>query len=321
MRWKPSILMLALATFAAAANTGLAQDAQKCRLQKVVEWQVRSIGRHIAVDGAINGKKIGIVLDTGATRSMLVRASAKRLDIPIHEVRGARVRGVGGDSKVDVAIVDEFKLGEAVVGDMRFWVAGEQDHGEGFDLLLGTDFLRNFDVEFDLKDNAVRLWQPKDCAGASLAYWTSGVVGEAPIESQGGQIRLDVKLNGKPVAAILDSGASTSLVSGKAAAAAGSTTGPAAAPAVGVGGKAVEVRVGKFRSFAIGNEDVPDIDIAVLEQDLPMLIGADFLRSHRTLVSHSQRKMYFTYTGGPVFVTGSARAGTPPSDGGTAKTD
>ena len=167
MRCMPSILMLALATLAAAANTALAQDAPKCRLQKVVEWQVRSIGRHIAVDGAINGKNIGIVLDTGATRSMLVRASAKRLDIPIHEVRGARVRGVGGDSKVDVAIVDEFKLGEAVVNDMRFWVAGEQDHGEGFDLLLGADFLRNFDVEFDLRDNAVRLWQPKDCAGAS----------------------------------------------------------------------------------------------------------------------------------------------------------
>jgi hypothetical protein len=30
-------------------------------------------------------------------------------------------------------------------------------------------------------------------------------------------------------------------------------------------------------------------------------LGADFLRSHRVLVAHSQRKMYFTYAGGPVF--------------------
>ena len=121
--------------------------------------------------------------------------------------------------------------------------------------------------------------------------------------------------------AILDSGASTSLVPGKVAAAVGSTTGPTATPAVGVGGKVVEVRVSRFRSFAIGNEDVPDIDIAVLDQDLPMLIGADFLRSHRTLVSHSQRKMYFTYAGGPVFATGSARAGVTPPDAGRAKTE
>ena len=32
-----------------------------------------------------------------------------------------------------------------------------------------------------------------------------------------------------------------------------------------------------------------------------MLLGADFLRAHRVLVAHSQRKLYFTYTGGPVF--------------------
>jgi hypothetical protein len=37
-----------------------------------------------------------------------------------------------------------------------------------------------------------------------------------------------------------------------------------------------------------------------------MLLGADFLRSHRVLVARSQAKMYFTYEGGTVFpdVTG-----------------
>jgi hypothetical protein len=34
-----------------------------------------------------------------------------------------------------------------------------------------------------------------------------------------------------------------------------------------------------------------------------MLLGADFLRAHRVLVSHSQRKIYFTYLGGPMFAT------------------
>jgi hypothetical protein len=41
-----------------------------------------------------------------------------------------------------------------------------------------------------------------------------------------------------------------------------------------------------------------------------MILGADFLRAHRVLISHSQRKMYFTYLGGPVFAV--AR---PPSSG------
>ena len=32
-----------------------------------------------------------------------------------------------------------------------------------------------------------------------------------------------------------------------------------------------------------------------------MLLGVDFLKAHRVLVAHSQRKIYFTYVGGPVF--------------------
>jgi hypothetical protein len=32
-----------------------------------------------------------------------------------------------------------------------------------------------------------------------------------------------------------------------------------------------------------------------------MLLGLDFLRAHRVLVANSQRRIYFTYTGGRVF--------------------
>ena len=90
-----------------------------------------------------------------------------------------------------------------------------------------------------------------------------------------------------------------------------------------MGANAVAASVGKFTSFAIGNEDIPDVEIRVANiyrgatrqstgsriaknvfEHQPMPLGADFLRSHRTLVSHSQSKLYFSYVGGPVFVTG-----------------
>jgi hypothetical protein len=32
-----------------------------------------------------------------------------------------------------------------------------------------------------------------------------------------------------------------------------------------------------------------------------VILGTDFLRAHRVLVSRSQRKVYFTYASGPVF--------------------
>ena len=39
-----------------------------------------------------------------------------------------------------------------------------------------------------------------------------------------------------------------------------------------------------------------------------MLIGADFVRSHRIYVALGQRKVYFSYLGGPVFHQGTPEA-------------
>ena len=45
-----------------------------------------------------------------------------------------------------------------------------------------------------------------------------------------------------------------------------------------------------------------------------MLLGADFLQSHRVLVALSQMRLYFTYLGGGVFraQTGSGEKPDPP---------
>ena len=91
----------------------------------------------------------------------------------------------------------------------------------------------------------------------------------------------------------------------------------AAGTSGGLGPARSERYVGAFETFAIGDELIrnPNIAFANLEvsgaatgsrlsasRELrDMLLGVDFLRSHRVFVAHSQRKMYFTYVGGPVF--------------------
>ena len=260
-------------------------------------------------------------------KSLILRTSAMRLNLPRREAQGYRMYGVGGETKVEIASVDEFKLGEVAVKDMHLFVAGENLLGNGVDVLLGEDFLQRFDIEFDLANERVRLFQPKDCEGVSLAYWTKEVVGEVeiqPVHDERPRITFTVHLNGKPIEAFLDSGASTSIISKEDAAAVGVTPESpevvAGRPFRGLGAKTVDSWTGTFQSFAIGNESIPDVRIRFADlfkdatysatgsriskkiaQTPPMVLGADFLRSHRMLVSHSQRKLYFTYTGGPVF--------------------
>lgn len=246
-----------------------AAQAGKCKFLRIVDWPARVVRNFVVVDGAINGQKVGIALDTGAQKSIIVRAAAVRLELALREAKGYRMMGFGGETKVDIATVDDFKLGEVSTKGVQLFVAGEHDLDVGVDVLLGKDFLRRFDVEFDLPNDAVRLYQPRDCDNVSLAYQTKETVWEVAIDTvdeRRPRISYTVHINGKPIEAILDSGATASVMTREHAASAGVTPESPGVAASRWGG-----------------------------------LGADFIRAHRTLVSHSQNRLYFTYTGGPVF--------------------
>ncbi len=107
---------------------------------------------------------------------------------------------------------------------------------------------------------------------------------------------------------IFDTGAPTSVLTLKAAARAGikpDSPGVVIAGATaGFGKGTVASYVAPFSSFKIGEEEVRNTRLRIADVDLgysDMLIGADFFLSHRIYVANSQRKLYFTYNGGPVF--------------------
>jgi clan AA aspartic protease (TIGR02281 family) len=321
-----ALLLASIAASLGAAS--LAAAASDCTLAKVAELPVRFAHGKLVTDGAINGQKIGVMIDTGATRTMLLRAAAESLGLG-RQKAGQRYRmlGIGGETNVEVASLDEFTIGQATRKGWRIMVAGEHDFGDGVAVILGEDFLDQTDVEFDIAHNAVRLFQPKGCENTSLAYWatdSASVVNIDPISDALPTIVLTVQINGKPVRAMLDSGAGASVLDRSQAARLGVTPQTAGVVAmgrgVGLGEKAEEYWTGPFESFAIGNEVIQDTTILFgdlwkhatfaatgsrISRSSPveeaMLLGADFLRAHRLLIAHSQQKIYFTYAGGPVF--------------------
>jgi predicted aspartyl protease len=326
-----SIAMLAATSMAVAA-------ASNCKMVQIADWPVRLERGHLIVDGAINGQKIDIMLETGSTRSLILRSATERLGLTRQEARGYRLVFIGGETHVEAADIDEFKIGQVTRKNWRVLVAGERDFGRDVAFLLGEDFFYQADVEFDLAHGAVRLFQPKDCDGVSLAYWATEGVSEVDIEAiydAQPQIVLTIQINGQPVRALLDSGTGTSVLDKADAARLGVTPETpgvvASGSGVGLGGKSVDNWIGPFQSVVIGNETITDTNIrfADLWKDAtyavtgsrlankveapPMLLGADFLRAHRVLVAHSQRKLYFTYAGGPVFQLTGAREGSKDS--------
>ena len=316
-RARAFLLFMLLAFWCASSNAG-----SSCQLIKINEWQFRPKVAALITEGAINGQKIGILLDTGAQNSFVLRTAADRLGLPRESVGLALT--VGGPSQVERALIDEFRLGSDTVKRWKALVVGERALGDGVAFLLGYDFFMQTDVEFDLPNNTVRIFEPKDCGQTSLAYWASpGRTGQVDLQTNADNpgITVAVKLNGEPVLALLDTGASTSVVSKRLAAQLGITSNTPGVrmldAAQGVGAGSVEAWLAPFESFVIGDELVRSPTIRVLDlhvrlpfasQQAPqivelseMILGLDFLRSHRVLVAHSQRKLYFSYEGGRVF--------------------
>ncbi len=329
---------------AALALAGAAQaDVAACKMVKIADLPVRVVKNKLIADGAINGQKTGIVLDTGAMMTLILRPATDRLGLQRQEARGYRIFGIGGETKAESVLIDDFRIGQASRKGWRMLVAGEHAIVEDAAVILGEDFFDQVDVEFDLAHNAVRLFQPKNCEGVSLAYWTTEEPREVAIDAvyeYQPRIFLTVQINGQPIKAMLDSGAGGSVLTRADAARSGVTPETAGVVAVqsgtGLGPKKVDMWSGPFDSVVIGNETINHAHIYFgdlykegtytsigsrlsksVEKEQPMLLGADFLRAHRVLVSHSQRKMYFSYLGGPVF----APPPRPPQSGTEPRTD
>ena len=253
--------------------------AGECKFVKTAEWPVNASAEVLVVDGAINGTKVGVALDTGANVSRIAGSAADRLGLVQREAGGLYAVSTG-DFAVDATSIREFRVGGITVTNWGKLII-QATEARDYAVVLGYDFFRQVDVEFDLAHNAVRLFRPQDCSKAVLAYWGPQDARQISLERDNWRpaMLVPVKLNGKSATALLSSGTAYSVVS----------TALATPP---------------LESFAIGDELIRNPALRV--GDLgprDMLLGLDFLRAHRVLVSNSQGRIYFTYIGGRVFET------------------
>jgi tetratricopeptide (TPR) repeat protein len=285
------------------------------------------------VHAKINGTDAVFVADSGAFFSTLTTGSAARFHLTLGPAP-VNIVGVGGEARVWLAKVDTFTIINRDIPRVPFLVTGN-DLGSGIVGLLGQNLLHIGDVEYDLANGAIRLVNAKgDCKKASLAYWANAKgqpysMIEIESGSQGSpHTRAVVYVNGKKMRAMFDSGAAVSVLTLAAAKRAGVT--PQTSGVVydgesyGIGTRVAATYIAPFDSFKIGDEEVQHTKLRIGGLDLDeedMLIGADFFLSHRLLVASSQRRLYFTYNGGPVFnLTATPAAGAAAAGSAAATT-
>jgi tetratricopeptide (TPR) repeat protein/predicted aspartyl protease len=277
------------------------------------------------ITAKVNGRDARFVVDSGASFSMISEASAAQFDLKLTPAPlGLLVKGVGGAVDPSIATVDVFTFAGIPIHNVQFLVVGGLGRSENAGL-LGQNFFRIGDVEYDLGKGMIRLMRAKGCSNATLAYWVkpSESYSLMDIEAatpQSAHIAGTALINGEKVRVIFDTGAPTSLLSLKAADRAGVKPGSQGVVDAGYGGgigrNRIKTYVGPFSSFKIGDEEILNTRLRFADfggDDADMLIGADFFLSHRIYVANSQHKLYFTYNGGPVFDL-TSRSGAPEDD-------
>lgn len=301
-----------------------------CQLGVVAAFPLHIQGNRALVDVTLNGGAARLLVDTGAASTMIGRPAAARLGLKITSLEDDRYRfmGVGGEDIASQTRVHDFKLGDTTMNDLRLIVSGPGLKSDDYVGLLGEDILGNYDLELDFPHNLMRLIRPKDCIGDQVAYWAKSY-SVAPLAPSytGRDLQLFVFLNGRRTLAMLDTGAYATTATLAAAADAGvlhSQDMREAGQAGGIGSRSEQNYVVMFDSIVIGDESIKSQRLFVADlfrrdkqvqlgsriaqsnADIPgMLLGFDFVNAHRIYIARSQRKIYFSYEGGPVFAADS----------------
>ncbi len=272
------------------------------------------IGTTPSVHAKINGRDALFIADSGAFYNSLTPTAAAEFNLHQLPATGQDyIEAVGGPARVFVTRVDTFTIFDIPVPNVAFMVVGNDLPG-GAAGLLGQNIFHIGDVEYDLANGIIRIFRPQNCLGTALAYWSVSakqpysVIDIELSTPHAPHTKSVAYLNGQKIKVMFDTGASRSLLTRDAAKRAGITPESpgvlAAGNVFGLGRSMVKTWIAPFASFKIGDEEVRNArlrfaDTELLETD--MLIGADFFLSHRIYVASSQKRLYFTYNGGPVF--------------------
>lgn len=300
--------MIARILFVALLWPGLVFAACSVRQRTVVALDI--VGSVVLVPVEVNGIPGTFILDTGAAQTVVTPDAVSHFSLALDEWTATTMHGVGGLERRRNADPRSVEIGGVALHRRSLGrdatlrvatLARSMVRGQRIDGLLGRDFLSLFDLDLDLPGRTLALFDVQDCSGRFLP-WTDAYLSvpvENPAESA---LVVPVVLDGVPLRALLDSGASRTLVGapGMARLSLGleRLRGDPSQVVSGLGPHTVMMWQHRFGALRIGDETfaqpmflVAPIEIQPISD---MLLGADWLMRHRIWISYATNQLFAT---------------------------
>jgi predicted aspartyl protease len=278
-----------------------ARAADDCRPKRQAVLPVVFLGNLPLVNLTVNGGAATFLLDTGAERTIMAATSAQRLSVDAHYEYPRRMRSLDGALSSGDARLRGLGLGAMTLPDFRVLVGSLSLPGPGgkpLDGLLGADFFSSFEVDLDLPHNRMTLYERLPCAIAAPP-WSEAYTAIQVNRSLHDHLFFPVAVDGRKLAAFIDTGAELSAVDAGAALALGVTAAALNQDPVanlrGAGSEVVKSRGHRFARLEIGGETLRDRVLFVTNlrlQDADLVLGIDFLRLRRVWLSYGSHQIF-----------------------------
>lgn len=310
---------------------------------------ITSVDMHIGGDGRVyapvklNGVAKSMLVDTGGFFTEITPDAVAELNLGTRHT-ALEIIGVAGDT-TSIAANASFQLGNLKASSMDFMVM-PNNHLLSDDVadaagIIAPSLLRNYDVDFDFAGKKFNLLSQDHCDG-KVVYWPADAVAVVPMAiNADGHIEFQVKLDDKPLTAILDTGATNTVLNLEVAQDAfGIHAGDATTPENGHlnGSTTAKTYTHRFKSLAlegiaIGNPTldlIPDLlrnkirdprdtvsgDTRIRNPARKttlddMIVGMDVLHRLHVYIAYKEKRLYITPAAAPAPATATAQPAKP----------
>jgi hypothetical protein len=279
-----------------------------CRVVPLSAVPVDPVDGHILVTVQVNDIAATFVLDTGAERTLMGEDVVRRLGLERDGWVTSTILGIGGLQQRPNALPHTLRLGttplhrRTLTGDTSVTVGPlpvTEIAGRPIAGLLGRDFLSLFDLDIDLPDHRMTLYDVRGC-DAWFLPWTSPYAAIPATMPMGAALVVQVLVDDRPLRALIDTGASSSLITASGMFRLGVT--PAllardpAGNGAGVGPAPVPMHLHRFAELRVGPDVMPDPALWVASVRVvpivDMLLGADWLQTRRVWLSFATKQVF-----------------------------
>jgi predicted aspartyl protease len=269
-----------------------------------------TMGHTVLVHAVLNHQEpVTLLLDTGATRTMLTPDIARRLGLsPAVDAPKSPIVMLGGQrAQMPLIRLASLAVGDSAVTDLQVGVFTPLPRTPFIDGLLGGDFLKRFTLKLDYARSRLQLTPPVTPEPSSgLPSVTSAPVPSTiPLETAGNHILVHAVLNHREaVTLLLDTGATHTMLTPEAARRVGLTPVPRALTGAlqVVGGRQVRFPLVSLATLAMGEAVVKNLPVGILgtfpgTRTVDGLLGGDFLEHFTLTLDYSARRLLLAPSG------------------------